>query len=810
MLAPLRQTFRSLARSPGFAAFAVLAIALGIAAGALLGSFTYALLVRALPIPDLDRVAFALPLRDGFDPYGTTYYDYAALSRNSRAAQSAGLARGAAYNLGDPADPQHLDGSEVANYFETLRLRPALGRLFSPGELAPGGPAVALLGHDLWQQRFAGRPDALGQTIALNGQSTTIVGIMPPGIDLPQNSALWTPLRQPADAATLGARDHYLVLRLRPGANFAALRDELRAHNTALQRTQPAFYKNFELTAIPLREQLYGDIFGRVRRTLFALAAGVGLLVLLAAVNVASLLLARNIARERELAIRQSLGATRGAIARQLLLESAVLALAGGVAGLLLAAWVAPLAARLSPVEATAFAAQFGAVTLNPAIVVIALAVALLVGLGFGVLPSLRASRSLELSPRLRAGGRGGSASPAALHALRLLVAGEVALAALLLVSGALLGRSFQNLSRLALGWEPASRFTTSFTLPDERYPTVAQRLQFIEQLLARTRALPGIAAADVTNNLPLDSIGRDVFFEVEGRAPAPGEQWVTSHRIVTPGYKDTLGLTLVAGRFLSERDRAGQLPVAVVTEEFARTAWPGRDPLGQRVRRALRPGLPANPWLTIVGVVKNTKEDRSNYRIDRPTWYLSYYQFANDAPFDLVLRTSGAPAGLSAALRTTVRSLDAQQPLSPVVPLSTKLDGLLVTERFATVLMGALSTVGLVLAAVGLFGVISYSVSQRLHDFGVRAALGATPAQLLRLVLGQGLVTAGLGLAAGLAGSLCAARLLASLLFEVHSFDLVAFAATLTLLLFVTLTACLLPALRALRADPTTVLRSE
>jgi putative ABC transport system permease protein len=556
------------------------------------------------------------------------------------------------------------------------------------------------------------------------------------------------------------------------------------------------------------------DLEGRTQRSLRALVAAVGCLLLVCCANVASLLLARGVARRGEMAVRVSLGAGGARLVRQLLVESLLLALLGGAIGCALALAAMPLLAALRPIQAAGLGSHLTDFRLDGRVLLFSLAATVSAGALFGTVAALRAIRSDDLVSALnarsqRSGGVGTGRRP-----LRVLVVGEIAVAATLLVVGSLMTRSLMRLQEIDLGFRPGGLVTLELPLSPARYEPQDARVRLVEDVLAKVRALPGVESAGTTTNVPLQrGVLLDSVYEVEGSPPAsPGEVPITSHRLVSPGYLETLGVTLVGGRLLDERDSAASRLVAVVSEELVRKAWPGKDPLGKRVRR-VRAGQPG-PWMTVVGVVRDVREDRFGFRTPRPVWYLPYAQqtlpLPVSLPLNLVVRAGGRTAPVAAALREAIRAVDPAQPVAALAPMSGHLSDVLRGERFGAVVMGTLGALGLILAALGLYGVMAYSVSQRGHEIGLRMALGARPRDVLRLVLGEGGALVAIGLGLGLVAAFAVGRLLASTLHDVGPGDPPTFVLVALVLGATGLVASWLPARRAARVDPMTALRSE
>jgi putative ABC transport system permease protein len=487
-----------------------------------------------------------------------------------------------------------------------------------------------------------------------------------------------------------------------------------------------------------------------------------------------------------------------------------LLAVIGGMAGLLLAHWLLPVLAALNPIQGISLAAFFHNFTIDYRVLAFVLCVTVLTGVASGLLPALKGAGAHQLMPRIRQGDQRSGGDVAGRSWLNGLIVAEIAIALTVLIGGGLMVQSFQRLQHVALGFSPDDLLTMKMVLPPAKYSEYRQRVAFADRVLERTFNLPGVVSAGLTTNIPLErEIAYDAIFDVEGRPPPnPNDVPITSHRVVSAGYLETLGITLIKGRLIDKNDRADTLPVVVVSEEFARQAWPGGDPIGKRVRR-MRVGQ-SFPWMTVVGVVQDVKEDLFNYRIDRPVWYVPYAQVENDFPLNLVVRTRVDPVSFTTALREVIRTSDPDQPISNIMTMNTILSQVLVTERFGAVLMGALAISGLLLASIGLYGVMAYSVTQRTGEIGLRVALGAQPKHVFGLVMGHGLKVTLLGVFSGLLIAWATTQLLVSLLFEIKATDPATFISISLLLLSIALLACFFPARRALNVDPMIALRAE
>jgi putative ABC transport system permease protein len=810
----LRYGARMLLKQPGFTLITVAALALSIGANTAIFSAINTLLLRPLPVEGVDRLVVSVTLREGFDPFGSPFLEYAAYRDRSHSFVSSGVARQRSFNLIGQGEPERVRGATVmANYLATLGVKPVLGRAFSAEEDQPGGPPVALISYALWQKHFAGKADAIGQSLNLDGRSYNILGVMPPGFDLPGVAEVWIPLQVNIDNLPLterAATNNEILARLRPGVSLKEADTELKAIAHQLEQEYPDFRRGWGVKVISLRQNLLGDLEGRVHSALFALMVGVGFLLLICCANVANLQLARGIARERELMLRRALGAGRWRLVRQLLTESMLLALLGGMAGLLLANWLLPILAVLNPIRGISLAASLHNFAIDQRVLVFALCVSLLTGVIFGLVPALKSAGVHELMPRIQQRDQrvGGAASGR--RWLKALIVAEIAIALTLLICGGLMVQSFQRLQHVDLGFNPENLVTMKMVLPPSRYSQYRQRVGFGDQVLERVQTLPGVASAGMTTNIPLErEISYDAIFNVEGGPPPnPNNVPITSYRVVSPNYLETLGATLIKGRLINKNDRAETLPIVVVSQEFARQAWPGEDPIGKRVRR-VRAGQ-TFPWMTVVGLVKDVKEDLFNYRINRPVWYVPYAQVENDFPVNLIVRASVDPTSLVAALRDVIHRVDPDQPVSDIMTMNTILSGVLVTERFGAILMGALAISGLLLASIGLYGVMAYSVSQRTGEIGLRVALGAQPKDVLGLIIGYGMKLTLVGVAVGLVMAWSTTRLLASLLFGLSATDIATFSAISVLLGLVGLFACYFPARSAMRLNPVEALRYE
>ena len=809
----VRYGARMLLKTPTYTAIAIAALALAIGANTAVFSAVNTLLLCPLPLKDLDRLVLSQALREGFDPYESPLLEFQTYQQRNRSFESIGVARQRSFNLTGRGEPERVRGASImANYLATLGVKPILGRSFSAEEDRPGGAAVALISYSFWQNHFAGNTSAIGEALNLESQTYTIIGIMPLGFDLPAAADIWVPFQFNIDSLPITQRavpGCEIVARLRPGISLEQADAESKSIARQLEQEFPQLRRGWTVRLIWLRQALLGDYAGRTNKALVALMGGVGFLLLICCANVANLQLARGIARTRELALRRALGAGRLRLVRQLLTETMLLALLGGMGGLLLAHWIVPLLAAINPLQGISLGAFFQNFKIDGRVLIFALCVTLTAGVIFGVIPAFKGAGERDVMASLRQSNQRGARASG--HGwLNIMIVAEIAVAMTLLIGGSLIVRSFNRLQHIDLGFTPDHLLTLKMILPESKYFEHRQRVAFVDQVLERVKNLSGVISAGTTTNIPLErEISYDAVFSVEGRPPPnPNDVPITANRLVTPDYLKTVGVTLLKGRLIDETDRAGKPPVVVISEELARQAWPGEDPLGKRIKR-VRPGQDF-PWMTVIGAVKDVKEDLFNYRINRPVWYVPYAQVESNFPINLVVRTRADPTSATAAVREAIHAVDPDQSISNVMTMNENMARVLVTERFSAILMSVLAGSGLLLAVLGLYGVMAYSVSRRTSEIGVRVALGAQRGDVLRLVFGLGAKLTVLGVAIGLAAAWGLTRLLGTLLFEVNATDPATFISVSLLLVSVALLACFFPARRALSVDPMIALRYE
>jgi putative ABC transport system permease protein len=803
MIQDLRIGLRSLRTQPGFTLAAVLALALGTGATTLIFSVVNAVLLRQLPFPDSHRIV-RVGEHHGQSTAGNNNFTYASfldLRNQTETLEYIAASRFGTANLTDGNEPDQVNCLYVsAGYFNALGVVPAHGRVFLPEEDLPGSDNVVILGYGLWQHRYGADPGLIGKTIKVSGKSLTITGVMPPGFRsgypfLGQYD-LWVPL-SPTGSLRDNRRSHLLgvVARLKPGLTQGQAQAELSGVARRIEQSNPGVDPQLDFNVVKLQERLVAPL----RPALIVFLCAVGLLLLIACANVANLLLARSAAREKEMAIRTALGAGRLRLARQLLTESALLALLGGAAGLLLAVWGVNLVKTLNPANFP----RINEVNIDGRVIGFSLLVSLLTGVLFGLAPVLQLPRN-SLYETLKEGGR--SSTAAKRGRLRyILVISEVALSLVLLISAGLLINSFVRLMQVNRGFDPTNVLTMNINLPYSKYPTGTQQTAVLKQILERVSAVPGVNSAGLTLSLPFTG-GPATGFEIEGRPPAEAShEPIADIRIVDGNYFRTLAVPLRAGRTFTDSDTAGAPRVMIISEEMARRHWPHENPIGRRVTMK-----DWGPPLTgeIVGVVGDVKADGLD-SATRPMIYWPYPQFPNIFN-NLVIRTEDDPTRIIATVKNQIWSVDREQPLSRIQTMEEVIAGSVAPRRFNTLLLGIFAALALALAAVGIYGVISYTVSQRTHEIGIRMALGAQRSTVLSIIVKEGMTLVLAGVVVGLAASFAVSRLTTSLLFGVNASDPLTFAVVTLILSMVALLACYLPARRATKVDPLVALRYE
>jgi putative ABC transport system permease protein len=807
MLSALKQnlsySIRTLLRAPGFTLTAVLTLALGIGATTAIFSVVYAVF-EPMPYPNPDQLVMVWSRMNG-NRSSVASRDYLDWKQRSQSFQGMAAWTGGSFNLGANDRPEQVVGSLRTPGFFTMEGLPfMLGRDFLSEEGQPGRDHVVILSHRLWSRAFAANHEIVGQQIRLNGEPYTVVGILPPGIHDRFNSQLWVPLVLERDQTNRDMRLVSVMARLKDGVSLAQAQAEMNGIAQELLAEQPGANPR-GVSVEPLHLNFVTDA---TRRNLWLLLGAVGFLLLIACVNVANLLLARGTSRQREFALRVALGASRTRVFSQLLTESLVLAVLGGAAGILLAGTIIDLIQIVMPPVGTMLPSEAD-IRISIPVLIFTITITALAGLLFGSAPAWQATR-LDLNEVLKLGGRTGSAG-ARRNARRALVVAEFSLALTLLTSSGLAFKSFWNLTRIDLGIRTDHVLTFRLPVPDQRLNTPEQVTSYYRQMLEKIAAVPGVRKVAVMTGVPAAGPGAGVRFKIVGQPIAnPAERPGAAFQMVTPGYVDTLGIRVTTGRGFDEHDTETSMRVALVNESFVKRFLPGVDPLNQRITmNELRPGLPPGKpiELQIVGVFHNVRGAgvRDDYsEIDVPFWQSPWPRAS------FALRTDGDPKAVVRSVAAAVNSVDPDMPLAGVKTIDEIVSEALSIDRFSVVLFASFGVLGLLLAAVGIYGVMSFGVGQRTHEFGVRIALGARPAKLLSLVLKEGTTLAVIGGLIGLGGAYVVGRLMQSTLYGVPAIDVRALGLVFFLLLTSAWLACLIPAWRASKVEPLEALRQE
>jgi predicted permease len=811
-LQDLRFGARTLARNPGFACVAILTLALGVGANAAIFSVVNAVLLRPVPWAEPGRAVMIWSRWTAFEKTWVSDGEVNGYRKESRTLADVGAWDAGQVNLTGDGEPERVSaGSVTANLFAVLGATPIRGRAFTAQEDIPNGPRVAIIGYGLWQRRYGGDPSMVGRTIQINGAPSEVIGIMPADFVLPtdfQNpapSVLWTPAGWDSASTEHGNHGYYAAARLKPGVTLAQARDDL--HTIAQNWTRQGFYPpqmQFDTVLLSLQE----EIVGTVRRAIWLLFGAVGFLLLIACANVANLLLARAEARQREMAVRTALGAGAARVVRQLLTESLVLAGISAAAGLSLA-WIG---VRLLAWWNPSSIPRVAGTSVDWRVLLFTVGIALVTTVIFSVAPAARLLKA-DLTESMKEGGGNATTGGGRSRFRNGLVVAEMALAVVLLVGAGLMLRTLWSLQRVDLGFSPAGVLTMRIALPTASYATPDRVVSFYTGLVEQIGAIPGVTAAGAARSLPLGSTIGDFGLVVDGYVPPPGTGAKGDWQIITAGYTAAIGERVLKGRGLERTDASDSQLVGLINEEMARRYWSGRDPIGGRFRIGMRPD---RPWVTVVGIVKDVRHNgitgtvKEKFYIPHTQWHRSLGNANLIRGMTLVVRTQGSPVALTSQVKDAIRRLDPNLPVADVRTMEEVVGGAMSTPRFTSVLLSIFAALALTLSAVGIYGVLSYVVSRRTREIGIRVAIGAGRGQVLKMVLGSGVSLALAGIAAGLVLAFGVTRLLRGLLHGVTPADPLTFTAVAIVLTGVAALASVVPAWRASRVDPVIALKSD
>ncbi|HET8783521.1 MAG TPA: ABC transporter permease [Pyrinomonadaceae bacterium] len=800
----LRYAGRMQLKNPGFTVVALIALALGIGANTAIFSVVNSVLLRPLPYKDPERLVMVWEDASKFGyprdtPATANFVDWR--NQNTVFEGMAAIAD-ESFNLIGTGDPERLEGRLVsANLFPLLGVDPQIGRTFTSAEDQPGSNRVVVLSYALWQRRFGGDNNIVGQPLNLNGETYTVIGVMPARFQFPtSDDAMWAPIAFTTEDAANRNRHYLQVLaRMKPGTSLEQAQAEMNTIATRLSQQYPDSNTDLGAAVTSLHEHLVGDI----RPALLILLGAVGLVLLIACANVANLLLARAAVRQKEIAVRVALGARRWRLIRQFLTESLLLSTIGGVVGLAIAYGGLVLLRAFIPENIS----QARDISIDLKVLGFTLLVSMITGLIFGLAPALQAAR-FNQTETLKEGGRDSATGSGGKRIRGLLVMSEVAVSLVLLIGAGLLINSFLRLRNVDPGFRADNLLTMKFVLPQPKYEEFERRSAFYTDLIHRVESLPGVKSAAVTTNLPLYRQGNSIDISIEGQPPpAPGKENIVVTRIISPKYFETMTIPLLSGRAFNDQDTATTPRVAVISESMARRYWPGEDPIGKRIGagRIQRP----EDWTQVVGVVKDVRQFELTAD-SKPQMYLPYRQRGFFPSEDLVVKTDVDPASLASTVRNAVWEIDKDQPVSNIRTMEEILLESIARQRFSMLLLAIFAAVALILAAVGIYGVMSYSVAQRTHEIGIRMALGAQTGAVLKLAVSYGLKLVVVGIVIGLIAAFALTRVMSTLLFGVTATDPTTFALISLLLIGVAAVASYIPARRATKVDPIIALRYE
>ncbi len=803
----IRYGLRTLLKSPGFTVIAIVALALGIGANTAIFSIADAFLLKPLNIPDPEHLVVigSLMPSQNSDLHSSSAANFSDWKDQAKSFESLGAYEWDEVNLTGSGNPEKVQGFKVtSNLFDLCSEKPLLGRTFLDEESQPGHDGVVVLGQKLWERRFGADPRIIGQEIHLDGRPYVVVGIMSRTFDFPQLAELWVPLAlTPKEWQDRVSRGMWAIGKLKPGVSLASANAEMKGIARRLSDAYPSANRNWSARVVSIRIFELGDF--TVQYTLMLLGA-VGFALLIVCANVANLQLVRGASRHKEMAIRVALGGSRWRLVRQLLTESILVAVAGAMFGLLFAKWAISLVVVNMPPEVAKFIPGWYQIRLDSRALLFTMAAGVVAGVISGLLPAFHGAR-VDVNDTLKEGGRS-SSSGRGRHGLRNgLVITQVALATILVIGSGLLVRGFRTLLNFNHGFEPETILTGSLNLPDTRYTKPEQRTQLFTQVLERLQAMPGVQGAAFTSWVPYGDGGGTSTFSIEGR-PWRDESETPSvvSLAVSPNYLQMVHVPLIRGRELGEQDTADSPTVTLISQSMARRFWPGDDPIGRHIKVGGNDSK--NPWMTIVGIVGDVKMDWSD---TRPLY--AYYRSYKQAPrnnAELMVRGTGDPMLLAPAASAAVAAVDRELPITDVMPMSKVINNSIIGIAYVAVMMGVIGFMALLLAAVGVYGVMAFTVTERTYEIGVRMAFGAQPIDVLKMIIGRGLILVGIGLGIGLPVTLGATYFLRNLIFGIGAADPITFVSIGLALLGTAVVACWFPARRATRVDPMIALRYE
>jgi len=804
LLQDLRYGVRMLFKNKGFTAVAIIALALGIGANTAIFSVVNAVLLRPLPFKDASRLVWVWETQPTLDKAPFTPADFQDYQAQNQSFEQVAAVFSQNLTLTGSDQPERLKAAIVsANFFSLVGVEALRGRTFLPEEGQPGAKRVAVLSYGLWQRRFGSDPNLVGRELTLNGVSFNVVGVMPPDFNYPNAIELWVNPKQVVPELSVGATDdvrtirnsHWLAMiaRLKPGVTIAQAQADM---DGVAHRIGQQYNSNHGVKIVSLHERIVGD----VRPALLVLLGAVGLVLLISCANVANLLLARAASRHKEIAVRTALGASRLRLVRQLLTESLLLATLGGGVGVLLAFWGVDLLVSALP----ATTPRLKEIGVDAQALGFTFALTLFTGFIFGLVPALRASQ-VNLNESLKEGGR---TSTEGFHGNRvrgLLVVCEVALSLIVLIGASLLVKSFVRLQDVELGFNPANLLTMQVSLPSAKYGKPAQQTAIFQQIIERLEALPGVQAVGVSNDLPIEGDMQTSTPHVENRTAAPGEESLAGVHTISSNYFQAMGIPLLRGRAFTAADTEDAPPVIIINNVTAKRLFPNEDAIGKRIKFSDDKNV---PWIEIIGISGDVRHNGLDEAPQMET-YEPYLQNPRTI-MAVAVRSANDPASLTAAMRGAVLEIDKDQPVYNIRTMNQVLATSIASRRLSMILFSLFAAIALALVTVGIYGVIAYSVTQRTHEIGIRIALGAQTRDVLKIIVGQGMMLTLIGIATGLIGAFAVMRVMSSLLFGVSASDPITFACVTLLLIAVALLACYIPARRATKVDPMIALRYE